>query len=228
MLASSEARFETKALPLLKADNVLTDGIADIVSLQKAWLVCRGEVDSEESTAAGRLHFVEINFPLNTSETTQISEAWVRTHGFAISRKMLLNENMIGQMWRELDSSQRTLMETLRIQSSIVPKTKAFVVPSKPGESMTIEEYVADEIGTSTEAYWRARAFFMTLTCVIVLDQTFFSLQDAFVHRENFSLVQMTVDGRRPPPSFFAAARRSLLQRFADDIRSEKNGLCCL
>ena len=45
-------------------------------------------------------------------------------------------------------------------------------------------------------------------------------------HRVNFSLVQMTVDGRRPPPSFFAAARRSLLQHFADDIRSEKDGLC--
>ena len=68
LLASSEARFETKALPLLKADNVLTDGIADIVSLKKAWLVCRGEVDREASTAAGRLHFVEIHFPLNTSE----------------------------------------------------------------------------------------------------------------------------------------------------------------
>ena len=57
------------------------------------------------------------------------------THGFAIPRNMLLNENMIGQMWRELDSSQRALsiyfMETLRIQSSIAPKTKAFVVTLK-------------------------------------------------------------------------------------------------
>ena len=42
LLASLEASFETKRLPLLKVDKVPADGIADIVSLVKAWLACRG------------------------------------------------------------------------------------------------------------------------------------------------------------------------------------------
>ena len=93
----------------------------------------------------------------------QISEAWVRAHGLTLPSDMLPNENMIGQMWRELHVSRRQrsiyLMETLRVQSSIAPKNKAFVIASKPVEPSTTEDFVADEIGTSMEAYSRARTF---------------------------------------------------------------------
>ena len=66
-----------------------------------------------------------------------MSEAWVRAHGFTLPSNMLLNENMIGQVWRELHSSQRKLSnETLLAESTIAPKTKAFVTASKPGEPM--------------------------------------------------------------------------------------------
>ena len=76
LLVSSEASFETKTLPLLKADTVPTDGIADIVSLKKGWLACQGAVDREASTAAGRIQLVEFNCPQSATEKTKISEAW--------------------------------------------------------------------------------------------------------------------------------------------------------
>ena len=103
----------------------------------------------------------------------------------------------------ELHATQRNLsiylVDTLRVQSSIALETMAFVIASKPGEPMTTEDFVADEIGTSMEAYSRARAFFMALAFVMISDQT-------FIENKIFSLVQMTVDRRRSPPSFVAAA----------------------
>ena len=113
---------------LLKADNVPTDGIAEIENLERAWLACRGAVDRAASTAAGRFQLVEINAPLNMLEKTQISEAWVRARGFALPSDMHLGENIIGQMWRELHSSQRRL----NIEDSVfAPKTKACGIASK-------------------------------------------------------------------------------------------------
>ena len=97
---------------------------------------------------------------------------------------MPLNENMFGQMWRECRSSQRKLciylVETLRIQSSIAPKTKALVIASKPVYPMTTEDFVADEIGASLEAFSRARAFFMTFAFVMILDQDAFFIENRF------------------------------------------------
>ena len=86
---------------------------------------------------------------------TKISEAWVKTHGFTLPCDLLLKENMIERMWRELRASQRRLslrlMETPRIQSSIAPKTGVFVLASKFGEPMTTKDFVGDVIGTSME-----------------------------------------------------------------------------
>ena len=133
-------------------------------------------MDREASTGAGRFQLVEVNSPLNSSEKPRISEAWVRTHGFAIPSGMLLNENMTGHMWRELHAFQRELcthlMETPRVQSSVAPKTRAFAIASKPKEPMTTEDFVVDEIGASMEAYSRARAFFRTLAFVMILDHS--------------------------------------------------------
>ena len=84
-------------------------------------------------------------------------------------------------------------MGTLRLQSSIAPETKAFVIASKPSEATTTEDFDA------VDAYSRARAFFMTVAFVMISDLT-------FIEHKIFSLVQMTVDRRRPPPSFVAAA----------------------
>ena len=55
----------------------------------------------------------------------------------------------------------------------------------------------------------------------MILDQSFFGFQDAlFIKNKIFSLAQMTVDRRRPPPLFFAAAWGSMLRNFADEIRT--------
>ena len=72
------------------------------------------------------------------------------------------------------------------------------------------------------EVYSRARALFVTVAFVLLLDHSFFSLQDSlFIEDKLFYLVHMTVDRRRSPPSFFAAARGvSMLQHFADEIRT--------
>ena len=68
LLASSEASLDTKTLPVLKRT-----------------LLCElTKKACEASTAAGHLQPVETNSPLNTSEQMQISEAWVKTHGFTI------------------------------------------------------------------------------------------------------------------------------------------------
>ena len=123
--------------------------------------------------------------------------------------------------------STRTSMDKCGVNSMETSKTKAFANASKPGEPKTTEDFDADEIGTSMEAYSRARAFFATLPVVMILDQTFFSVQDAlFIDNNIFFLVQMTVYRPRPPRSFFAAAWASMLQRSADEIRSNQKKVC--
>ena len=100
----------------------------------------------EALTIAGRLQIVEVTSPLNTTEKLGDFEMLVRTHGFTVPSDMLLNENIIGHMRRELHAARSELsiyiMETLRVHSSIAPKTKAFVKASKPGEPMTTEDFV--------------------------------------------------------------------------------------
>ena len=71
LLVSSEASSETMTLPLLKADNVTTKGIADVVSQERMVGLSR----------SGR--------------PSQISEAWVKTHGFTVPSNMLVNENAL-------------------------------------------------------------------------------------------------------------------------------------
>ena len=103
----------------------------------------------------------------------------MKTHVFTIPSDTLLNENMIGQRWGALHAFQRNLsiylMETLWVESSIAPKTKACAIASKTRKPMTTEDFGADAIGTNMEAYSRDRAFFTTLACITILDQTFFS-----------------------------------------------------
>ena len=99
---------------------------------------------------------------------------------------------------------------------------------SKPGELMTTEDFVADEIGESMEECPRGRAFFTTLALVMILDQLFFFLHDAlFIENKILSLVQMTADRRRPPPPFFATAWGSMLQHFAGENQPKKDSLYC-
>ena len=122
------------------------------------------------------------------------TEHFWHAHGFTFPSTMLLNDNMIGQMWRELHSSPRKLSiyltATLRIQSYIAPKTKTYchrhkslVIPLPPRILMMMR----------LARVWRRtrepRAFLMNLACITKWDQTFWSLrlQDAFVHREQES-----------------------------------------
>ena len=75
LLASTETVFEDKTLPLLKAANIPTESLSDIVALKKAWHACRGAVEREASTAAGRIPPVVDSSPLSAPDKTTITKA---------------------------------------------------------------------------------------------------------------------------------------------------------
>ena len=236
LLAATESKLEESVFPMLKTAGVPVESLADMISLKKAWMLCRTAMERDQYTSSGRVA-VPTNDVLPAPDRTAMTATWKKTYNYNLPGDRLLTETLISQLYRELNAQPKRLsiymMESLRVQSALIHRPRSMVVSSRPGEPMTTEEIVADEVQNSMELFCRARAFFSTCALVTVHEPTYFPLQDlVYMEDKLFDLLQYVHKSgdrtRRPPLAHFIGAWAMTLRIFSDEIRTNARTLSSL
>ena len=231
LVASTEAALEDRFFPVLKAAGIKIEELDVMISVKKAWLLSRGQVDKDANMASGRIPQHAMNDPLPTGTRLGLTEAWKSKYGFTLSNDRLLSEALIGQLFRELTASPRRMSilvaEALRLQSSIHGSGKQ--IATIQGNLLAAEEVIADQVTNSLELYMRMKAFFNTVALVTVHIPDFFDYQDVvFIEDKILNLLQFTKDSRRPPLVFWTTAWATTMQTWSDEIRTSGKTLSIL
>ena len=76
LVASTEAALEDRFFPILKAAGIKIDDLDIMISVKKAWLLSRGQVDKDANMASGRLPQPAMSDPLPKDTRRGLTEAW--------------------------------------------------------------------------------------------------------------------------------------------------------
>ena len=109
LVASTEAALEDRFFPVLKAAGIKIEELDVMISVKKAWLLSRGQVDKDANMASGRVPQPAMSDPLPKDTRRGLTEPWKAKYGFSLSNDRLLSEALIGQLYRELTATPRRL-----------------------------------------------------------------------------------------------------------------------
>ena len=203
------------------------DGVADAESLRgkiamkKFWIACRGAYDEGKKVKEDNTAVIEA--PIGQRESTLIAAAWVKIHGFILPDSQMLVQTTQGRMWRDATADTPCisvwLAEQLRTRSCVNKKT-GIMMALQAGKQMEVLDVIADSIDKSFELFVRARAFFMTLAYVSIMNPAWFPLQIAIqATDEILKFISATYSGRVPPVDFLVTAWAHTVHFFSEQIR---------
>ena len=119
-------------LEMLKAGGVETTRLGDVVALKQFWLACRKEVEKKDKNSTDSSSPSAHDAPMSEGDKTKLASLWASKHGYANPSDMLLSDQLLGQLYREIHASPRKLsiylVENLRTQSAIIPRKVMSVV----------------------------------------------------------------------------------------------------
>ena len=231
LVAATEAALEDRFFPVLKAAGIKIEELDIMISVKKAWLLSRGQVDKDANMASGRIPQNAYNDPLPTGTRLGLTEAWKKNQGFVLSNDRLLSEALVGQLFRELTASPKRMSiltaESLRLQSAIQGTGKQ--IATFTDGVIGAEEIIADQVTNNLELYMKMKAYFNTVALVTVNIPDFFSYQDVvFIEDKLLNLLQFTKENRRPPVVFWTTAWATTMQTWSDEIRTTGKSLSLL
>ena len=91
LVASTEAALEDRFFPILKAAGIKIDDLDIMISVKKAWLLSRGQVDKDANMASGRLPQPAMSDPSPKDTCRGLTVAWMTKYGFILGNDRLLS-----------------------------------------------------------------------------------------------------------------------------------------
>ena len=89
LVAATEAALEDRFFPVLKAAGIKIEELDVMISVKKAWLLSRGQVDKDANMASGRIPQHLLNDPLPTGTRLGLTEAWKTKQGFIFEQRQI-------------------------------------------------------------------------------------------------------------------------------------------
>ena len=180
LLAPAEADIDAKIIEVAREPASL-DTLAKKIAVKKAWLACRGVVDKRSNVAAGRVREEE-DTPLDPELVKDLEAQWTARHRYALPGHRILVPGLFARRFREAAAIPKRftilLPEAVRTRACVEKTSKAMMVPTAPGEAVTVEEIIADEVGSYHDLWTRIRADFSTMALVSIADTSHVDFQD--------------------------------------------------
>ena len=225
LLAATEEKVDDRIVKPAVAGGVKLESLKANVSIAQAWVLARAAMNRDSDIRSGRTE-VRDDEPLSEHVRTDLDAAWYAKHRFHLSSARKLTDSLMGSMFRQIHGSPTKLNvllpEQMRTQACMFRKSGTQVVVT-PGEQLRAQTVVADEVRGVHDLYVRLRAWFSTVAFVSINKDGFFSLADAETHADQIQeFLHQTFDGQRPPVAFYCSAWARTIQRFTEDVKTNK------
>ena len=193
------------------------------IKITKLWRLCGVKMAAEDKAKCTG-NVADLEKPLDDPTKEALDTAWIRRHNFNLADSRLLIDNMVGRLYREVNSVPPRFpvlfLEQLRTRSSLERKTTLALLV-KAGEVPCGTEVVADTVNGSFEIFLRGRALFSSIAFVSIQKHAWFTYEDAeFFSEKLLGFVNQEFRGRRPPLTFYVSAWATTMQRMSESIRT--------
>ena len=225
---TDRARFLLGAPKCVDADLIsqcgLHLGLSEKIAIRMAFNMCNQVAkDENEARTAAKLSPESADIPLEDRNT--LKTLFERRHGFMVSSKRLLNDELVKKTFHQFHSNPKTLKFYLPAQLRL-STSKAEVIGTSLnfiGGNISSTDIVAPEdFGDCVALYKTLRAYFNTLSYVSIATPDWFpwhvgeDLADQMLDWMNAKY-----NKQRLPLSFFLQAFTTMWSAFIDAIRTQ-------